>query len=109
MTLGYHNVTPTEFRGGDVVNRYYSIAREFVPPERVKFVAESDPNTNRLIVWERHEKWGDPRNLPDEDAVTQSLGSRWQLARPAEVFMLRSWYDWGDMGWMRRREFVRRR
>jgi hypothetical protein len=105
MTFGYPDLAPAEFRSNAAVNRYYDIAGEFVPPEQVP--THATPRTDRLIVWERHERWGDPNNLPDEDKITRSLGEQWKLAKPAEIFHHRSWYEWGEIAWMRRREFVR--
>ena len=66
---------------------------------------------DRVIVWERYtERFAEPYKLSaDDDAIAQAMKDGWRLARPAELFRLRSWYDWGDMGWMRRRAGMRLR
>jgi hypothetical protein len=65
------------------------------------------PSTKRLVVWERYAtSFGEPADLPADDEIMQTLSPRWKLAREPEIFRQRSWNEWGDVGWYRRREFV---
>jgi hypothetical protein len=102
------NVTPTEFRTGEVVAQYRDYLGDLVMPAEIPGVMQSTPSADRLIVWERYfEKFDQPESLPADDDIVRAIGEVWTQARPAEIYRLKSWYDWGDMGWARRREFVK--
>jgi hypothetical protein len=101
--------TPAEFRSGQVVGEYQRYLGEFIRPAEVERVIASNPAVDRLIVWERYERFKPPDEMPADDEIRHGLGDGWRLAQPAEIFWLRSWHTWGDMGWMRRREFTRRK
>jgi hypothetical protein len=98
--------SPSDFRNGLITNEYRPWLGDLVPPENIpNGIATRE--TNRLIIWERYQRFQEPEELPADDDIVQSLGPTWKLARRPEIFRLRNWHDWGDMGWMRRREFVR--
>lgn len=99
--------TPVEFRSGQIVSQYHAIAGQLTEPSQLRGIA-SRGRALRLIVWERYTE-AIPRPEPSDppDAVVTQLGNGWKLAAEPKVYPLRSWYEWSDMGWMRRREFVR--
>jgi hypothetical protein len=103
ITLGL-TPTPNEFRSGEATNSYHDLIGDFTYPQDM-------PTTgaDRLIIWERYsERFDEPEKLsPDDDTIAQQLKDNWRLAHTPEIFRLRSWLDWANMGWMRRREYVR--
>jgi hypothetical protein len=103
MALGI-TPTPSEFRSGEMNNAYHDLIGELVSPQDIPSIA-----ADRLIIWERYsERFDEPEKLsPDDDAIARALEQHWRLVRPPEIFRLRSWYDWSNMGWSRRREYER--
>ncbi|HEY7089299.1 MAG TPA: glycosyltransferase family 39 protein [Tepidisphaeraceae bacterium] len=107
MVLGL-KTDPDDFRGGQIVERYHDLAGEIISPEEVAQIGTRS-SLQRLIVWERYapSAFAGPEELPKEDAIAEGLGAKWKLVADPEVYWLRSWHEWGDFGWMRRREFVK--
>jgi hypothetical protein len=103
ITLGL-TPTPSEFRSGEIINTYHDLIGDFTYPQDI-------PTTgaDRLIIWERYsEHFDEPEKLsPDNDTIAQHLKDNWRLVGRPEIFRLRSWLDWSNTGWMRRREYVR--
>lgn len=106
-------VTPADFRSGEMVDLYYHLAGQWVPPERVRSTvassaADASSALQHLIVWERYTHESSLSEFSaDHDRIARALEGEWTPV-DTRIYALRSWYDWGDIGWMRRREYRRR-